>query len=51
MNWYIWIFATAAFIGENSYFGWNMVPKSDAEMIADLIVLAIFAIAFSGGRK
>lgn len=31
---------------ETAYFGWNLTPQSDAEMICDGITLLIFALAF-----
>jgi hypothetical protein len=30
---------------ENNFFGWNMFPQSEAELIADGIVMLILAIA------
>lgn len=36
------LFGTA----ETWYFGWNMTPQSDTEMICDGIALLIFALAF-----
>ena len=45
MNWTILFIAIVAGISENIYFGWNITPKSDSEMVCDLIVLAILAMA------
>jgi hypothetical protein len=45
MNWWIFFFAVLFWIAENNYFGWNLLPKSDAELIADGIVMIILAIA------
>lgn len=49
MNWYIaisWIVVVEFFINQNKYFGWNLEPKSDAELMADGItsVLALLAL-------
>ncbi|MGI3042872.1 hypothetical protein [Shewanella algae] len=33
-------------IAEIWYFGWNLTPQSDAEMICDGIALLILALAF-----
>lgn len=46
MRWpIVWIF-WCYFYCENQYFGWNYLPHSDAEMIADGIGLLILALAF-----
>lgn len=45
MSIYLWCLALAFFIEENSYFGWNMLPHSDAELIADGIGLILFSLA------
>jgi hypothetical protein len=45
MNWWIFFLAIAFWIEENNYFGWNMIPASQAELIADGIVILIVAIA------
>lgn len=37
-------------VTETAYFGWNLTPQSDAEMICDGISLLIFALAFVGKR-
>lgn len=39
---------TALFFGlvETHYFGWNLTPQSDAEIICDGIVMLIFALSF-----
>lgn len=42
---YIWVLVVAAFISQNAYFGWNALAKSDAELIADLLVLLLAALA------
>lgn len=48
MNAGIFVCAIVFFITENQYFGWNGSPKSDAELIADGIVVLLFALAFLG---
>ncbi len=48
MNWYIaiaWIVVVEFFIKQNKYFGWNVNPQSDAELIADGIVLLLISLA------
>lgn len=51
MNWNrLWI-AAVAFVAENSYFGWHALPQSDAELIADLICMALLALAFGRGSS
>ncbi|MFH1027333.1 MAG: hypothetical protein V1791_04955 [Pseudomonadota bacterium] len=44
----IHIFGLAVFYGlmEISYFGWDMEPKSDAEMICNGINFLLFALAW-----
>jgi hypothetical protein len=44
-NWYLVFFAIFCNLTETSYFGWNISPKSDAEMIADLLCAIIFAMS------
>ena len=51
MNWYVLAFAVSAFVHQNNYFGWNAKPQSDAELIADLITILIFALAFLEVKK
>ncbi len=48
MNWYIaiaWLVVVEFFIKQNKYFGWNLTPQSDAELIADGITLVLVALA------
>lgn len=49
----VWIMSIAVwfFISENSYFGWNLTPHSDAELIADgmVLLMTIFAIMSKEG--
>jgi hypothetical protein len=40
-----WAAAIVSFFNENIYFGWNASPKSDAELIADCLVLLTLAVA------
>lgn len=46
MNWPIFLIAIGYGFAENAYFGWNIIPQSDAEMIADGIGLILFALSF-----
>jgi hypothetical protein len=41
----LWLFAATFAAVSNSYFGWNWVPKSEAELICDGIALLLAAIA------
>lgn len=48
MNWYIaiaWIVVVEFFIKQNRYFGWNLNPQSDTELIADGITLILVSLA------
>lgn len=48
MNWYIaisWVVVVEFFIKQNKYFGWNLEPQSDAELIADGITLLLVSLA------
>lgn len=51
MNWPAFMLAIMFFVEENRYFGWNGLPKSDAELIADGIFLLIVAISISRPRQ
>ncbi len=44
MNWYVTFAALIFWFMENRYFGWNMMPKSEAELICDGLVLLMFCI-------
>lgn len=50
-NWPIWIMAMLYGIVETRYFGWNLHPSSDAEIICDGITILIGALAFFGTCK
>ena len=50
MAWWIFFMANAFAFEENAYFGWNMFPKSDAELIADGLVFLLFALAIVARR-
>lgn len=43
---FIMFLALIASIEQTAYFGWNMTPQSDAEIICDLICILIFALAY-----
>lgn len=51
MNWSMFVLAILAFIHQNNYFGWNAKPQSDAEIVADLITILIFALSFMGSKQ
>jgi len=44
----LWACAVAFFFEQNSYFGWNGKPHSDAELIADGITILLVALAALG---
>lgn len=48
MNTRIFILAVLFGIAETAYFGWNVRPMSDAELICDGITTLILAMAFCG---
>lgn len=39
------LLVAAMAIDQNAYFGWNLTPKSDAELISDLMILGFSLIA------
>jgi len=41
----LWLICIAFFIESNAHFGWNWMPKSDAELVCDGITLLLAAIA------
>lgn len=45
-NWFILVLAAIFFYNQNKYFWWNALPQSDAELIADGIVVLLVALAF-----
>lgn len=46
INWIRFWAGLCFFVEQNNYFGWNAVPHSDAELIADGICLLIGAMAW-----
>jgi len=47
----LWFIAIMFAIEQNIYFGWNAVPRSDAELIADGITMVLFALAALGSGR
>lgn len=45
-NWIIFYLAIVFGLIETAYFGWNMFPHSNAEIICDGISILICALAF-----
>jgi len=41
-----WTLAIFFGLYETAYFGWNMTPHSDAELMADGVTLLLFSLAF-----
>jgi hypothetical protein len=46
INWHIFILSQAFWLAETAYFGWNLTPQSDADIICDGMVVLIGALAF-----
>lgn len=44
-NWWRFLLGQGFWLMETSYFGWNGLPGSDAELICDGIVLLISALS------
>lgn len=40
-----WTPAVVFYVLQNNYFGWNSTPRSDAEVIADGILLVLVSLA------
>ena len=51
MNPYIFAIAMIFWWEENQYFGWNYLPASDAELIADGVACLLLALAIGFGSK
>lgn len=49
-NWPRIGFAACYYIHENNYFGWNRLPQSPEECIADAFVVLILALSFTRER-
>jgi hypothetical protein len=49
--WWIFFINICFWVSQNKYFGWNMFPQSDTELIADGITMLIMAIAISTIRN
>lgn len=45
MNWNIIFIGLIYFIAENNFYGWNITPQSDFEVLADGINMIIWAMA------
>lgn len=45
MNWKVGAVSIWFWLIETAYFGWNLKPGSDAEMVCDGLALLIFALA------
>jgi len=44
MKYLTWLLPLGFYIHQNNYFGWNLLPKSDAELIADGIVYLLIVL-------
>ena len=47
MNYKVILIGLMFWIAENMYFGWNALPQSDAEIVADMVVIVLFALAWA----
>jgi len=47
VNWPIAVLGMLWWYMETSYFGWNTVPRSVAELFADGMAMAFYALAFA----
>lgn len=48
MNWatiFVWYLPIQFYFSQNNYFGWNVKPQTDMELIADGITLLLLALA------
>jgi hypothetical protein len=46
IDWSVFFLAFMFSIVANSYYGWNLMPQSDAELITDGIFLLLVALSF-----
>jgi hypothetical protein len=45
VNWWAFFIGQCFWLLETSYFGWNALPKSDAELVCDGLVCLITALS------
>jgi hypothetical protein len=50
VNWNIFFIGIVYFISENLFYGWNIMPQSDFEVLADGINMIIWAMAARGTK-
>jgi len=50
MNIRIFILASLFGLIETAYFGWNMFPKSESELVCDGITMILFAMSLRARR-
>lgn len=48
MNFIWYIVPLAYFFSQNNYYGWNHIPQSDSELIADGITLILIVLVHIG---
>ncbi len=46
INWKVFAVSFAFSFAETWYFGWNMWPNSDAEVVADMVSFAFLLLAY-----
>jgi hypothetical protein len=51
MNYSRLIIAIMFFVSQNNYFGWNLKPMSDMELLTDGIALLLLSLAFAKEDK
>lgn len=45
VNWWRLLLTIVFYVHQNSYFGWHRAPQSEAELIADGLVLLLAALS------
>ena len=48
LNWPIFAIAALFYYQQNTFFGWNALPQSEAELIADGITLILITFSMKG---
>jgi hypothetical protein len=48
---WLWFVAACFWWEQNEYFGWNRLPQSDAELIADGITIILVSIAIFASKQ
>lgn len=51
LNLFVLLIAVAFFIEQNLFWGWNIMPASERELITDGFNMILFALAWQSPRK